>query len=750
MLGSPLTAGSEYCNPATIYTLIPIKEVQGTGILQSSPPNVVLIQPSSQQSQKQQQQQQKRSKFTPIRPAPILCPVPVAPVIVTPNTKKRGKPSTVREMLRTRKMEKQQKQQRQMAAYQIIQHQVPPNTQGQHSMKKQSASSGKMKSERKKKGRPLLPENVASMDKKEIHRVNERHRHRNMNQAIGQLMSVLPKNSAPETETKQFVLQKANDYLTYLRNKIDHVCDEMTVIQDDEEEGLMRFDIPFESTTATKKVSVPASKPITHSDLKNLLGHTSGLKLTEPPKRKSPCTVPPVLLTKPKHQPWYEINIKMCVSPYKKKSPKGQAPSSTKSSKRSGSKKKTSKQKTSVRKIHTTKGGHHTITHDESSDQVSSFQSPSSVCSWASIGDIKDERRVDSSTQSSTQSSSQSYPPVKCEILSDDDVDVDLTCVDYDLNLDEKDDSLRTNSTSKEDGIKFHQLPSPEPHPISMYVSSSSYEDEVQYGHHLTGSPPPSYIHEDHLSEDCESIPWIRYGLTPLSGLGATDGQLQMDHSYSARALSPLTLQALRSSAGKELPESALPSTLHDEFTAGSACGRSTTGDPTWRRSPTCQEPPQHNVDALLQTAILMEPPEDCIPPKSPVNDGNIDVIRVFGLDFDEDSESSGGSFSQSSPEMIEVGVVPMMEQPDPVTTSFGHKQSSMRRSWINGYQLFTKINHARIKESWPGLQGREITRLLGQSWKDLPDAYKKLYSIRACEWNQWYRQKRIQTKQNY
>ncbi|XP_071785481.1 uncharacterized protein [Asterias amurensis] len=78
-----------------------------------------------------------------------------------------------------------------------------------------------------------------------------------------------------------------------------------------------------------------------------------------------------------------------------------------------------------------------------------------------------------------------------------------------------------------------------------------------------------------------------------------------------------------------------------------------------------------------------------------------------------------------------------------PTLTPTAASGCSLRRSWINGYQLFTKVNHPKFREKWPELQGRDITKLLGQVWKELPGDSKKHYSRRACEWNQWHRRKR-------
>ncbi|KAJ8045305.1 hypothetical protein HOLleu_08288 [Holothuria leucospilota] len=65
---------------------------------------------------------------------------------------------------------------------------------------------------------------------------------------------------------------------------------------------------------------------------------------------------------------------------------------------------------------------------------------------------------------------------------------------------------------------------------------------------------------------------------------------------------------------------------------------------------------------------------------------------------------------------------------------------SSKQRSWINGYQLFVKVNHPHFKKAWPHLQGRDISHLLAQAWNDSPEDVKKIYSEKACTWNQQHK----------
>ena len=47
------------------------------------------------------------------------------------------------------------------------------------------------------------------------------------------------------------------------------------------------------------------------------------------------------------------------------------------------------------------------------------------------------------------------------------------------------------------------------------------------------------------------------------------------------------------------------------------------------------------NIDAILKAAVLMAPPEECVPPKSLHSESSMDAIQAFGLDLEEDSESS-------------------------------------------------------------------------------------------------------------
>ncbi|XP_070579047.1 uncharacterized protein [Ptychodera flava] len=58
-------------------------------------------------------------------------------------------------------------------------------------------------------------------------------------------------------------------------------------------------------------------------------------------------------------------------------------------------------------------------------------------------------------------------------------------------------------------------------------------------------------------------------------------------------------------------------------------------------------------------------------------------------------------------------------------------------KSWINGYQLYTRLNYQQYKMKHPNLVGREVTKALGNAWRELPESDRKQYSQRACELNE-------------
>nr|XP_006816748.1 PREDICTED: uncharacterized protein LOC102804171 [Saccoglossus kowalevskii] len=64
-------------------------------------------------------------------------------------------------------------------------------------------------------------------------------------------------------------------------------------------------------------------------------------------------------------------------------------------------------------------------------------------------------------------------------------------------------------------------------------------------------------------------------------------------------------------------------------------------------------------------------------------------------------------------------------------------------KSWINGYQLYTRMHYQDYKMDHPNLIGREVTKVLGNAWRELPEEERKVYSQRACELNEKTRRER-------
>ncbi|PIK39118.1 hypothetical protein BSL78_24033 [Apostichopus japonicus] len=52
-----------------------------------------------------------------------------------------------------------------------------------------------------------------------------------------------------------------------------------------------------------------------------------------------------------------------------------------------------------------------------------------------------------------------------------------------------------------------------------------------------------------------------------------------------------------------------------------------------------------------------------------------------------------------------------------------------------DGYNLFSKINSPHFHQAWPHLDGSDVTNLVSQAWKDLPEEIRNVYSEKASDW---------------
>lgn len=59
-------------------------------------------------------------------------------------------------------------------------------------------------------------------------------------------------------------------------------------------------------------------------------------------------------------------------------------------------------------------------------------------------------------------------------------------------------------------------------------------------------------------------------------------------------------------------------------------------------------------------------------------------------------------------------------------------KESSGTKRGITGYILFANENRSLVKDANPGVKFGDISRLVGQQWRELSDAKKQDYVKRA------------------
>ncbi|XP_072166885.1 uncharacterized protein [Diadema setosum] len=74
---------------------------------------------------------------------------------------------------------------------------------------------------------------------------------------------------------------------------------------------------------------------------------------------------------------------------------------------------------------------------------------------------------------------------------------------------------------------------------------------------------------------------------------------------------------------------------------------------------------------------------------------------------------------------------IPLDVGPDPqLLSSIYGLQFPNKRTWLNGYQLFTKVNQKRFRDGWPHLKDKEVAKVISQAWQQLSEPYRKLYRV--------------------
>ncbi|XP_033104962.1 uncharacterized protein LOC117107399 isoform X2 [Anneissia japonica] len=546
---------------------------------------------------------------------------------------------------------------------------------------------------------------IGEEDKKEQHRMNERFRHHNLNLAIQEMVKIIPypQGGPPKNETKYNILHRASAYMNFLKSKISELSNELDM-QCDFVEGYAVFDKPFHSVKGGKKYSIPAFSPLSNEDVEGLLG------------RELPPTIP---IYKPKSRTCrmapstpYVYGHKAAVA-----TPTGFTYTPVMPSNISTSLHPLDNQPIPVMVSNAM------MSNTSTPFVVSVFPNPyiASSIGGRQIAHPKAQLQT-VNKQVLSGGASNIKVLAQCDATQNDVPVSDFSSASptssvYSLTTttSSPSDILCGNTQTSEDSLVT----------ISQEDRLSLMSDDILMpGYNL---PENRILSEDSSTFDSSDILTKADILTAVAAMETTTNELKEtsfspyddvedfspisdvqritneDDSKSLEAVSPDDIIGMSINPSNTFDQSA---ESDEEFFPFMEDINETEPD-LWslQFQDTAQSTPPYGVNVMIPTNIqqvlnIINGPQDV-------------TFSSARLDHDRAGKSSFTSSPYKSP---------------------------MKRSWINGYQLFTKINHHKFRSSWPKIQGREITRLLGQAWKDFPKEYKTLYSQHACELNEYNR----------
>ncbi|XP_022096644.1 uncharacterized protein LOC110982511 [Acanthaster planci] len=579
-------------------------------------------------------------------------------------------------------------------------------------------------------------------EKRAVHRVHERQRHQSLNEAIKELVKILPPGDSHKSVTKYNVLKKADDYIDFLQYKIAHLCLELSIEQEFHD-GLVSFNAPLNIVVGGEPLEIPAVTPVSPQMLEGIQKATKDLSINMTRRRA------------------IDSDGRMSSPRAHQFRPRKKSPEMTT---------KTCKAQ------NTTSGAKDQILHMASNASPTlhaEILSGVTATACDSGGEVVDESHLPSETNLSMVAVSQpSQLPKPTH---------SVTCVSH------------------------HQPPNEDsswPRKIALSQSSAAStgreEKETLLDHyiHANSSLGGEYAVTAVTPEPVKEI--ASSSTVPTQSTPCQ--QLHSEHSYSARYVPAYTLSGLSKdirqpgipvtvSFNSHEPSQASPSETLDAKMMTNSLGRlSGCADvPCIFRSSvytqkqpvsfpikivTCESTivPSTVVHQSTSATIYSSPntvtslgcknrhPSRYIPIQPATNLASTSAASKTLLTLHRVSSENSSVQSKESTithtiaqklvvdpnhlkfEDTNSSMELMWKDQNSVMTPAAASSYSMRRSWINGFQLFTKVNHPRFRDKWPRLQGREITRLLSQTWKELPNDFKKQYSCRAREWNQWHR----------
>ncbi|XP_038079001.1 uncharacterized protein LOC119746243 [Patiria miniata] len=618
-------------------------------------------------------------------------------------------------------------------------------------------------------------------EKREVHRVHERQRHRSLNEAMKELVKILPPGNPFRSVTKYNVLRTANDYIDFLQHKITHLCLERSIEQNTQD-GRISFNIPLNTVVGGERLEIPATTPVSPKMLQTVHKAAKDLS-TDLIARRGPTEsdgrTPPRRFSR---------------SRLAKKSPQATPKTS------------------STATLSTNSGAVYKGIPQMAFDKPSRPPERLMTCTTPTDSDDSELVVDEAPSQPARLTGPTRTDPGQGDLVVDEAAplkgsDASAAVASQPKEVPEPTRAVAYGSDEHGDPKKNSR-----PRKVGSSLSSASnvrkervrlldhyiHADASPHGEYALPPATPKPLEECPPSVSASSV--IPVGTAPIQSC-SLQYQLHSEHSYSAKFLpayaasgvfndnkspnipvavafpSSLESSQILPSAASE-PEiviasesrvssstdvfpcilssslyiqhpvsfpinmvscesTIIPTTLPHRSVSKTTRPIPTTVTPSACKSTTRYVPIQpatgtSNIDAVANTLLHLYGQSSLVKNKQPpVTDLSAQKLVVDPHFLKLEDSDSPIEFACDS------------DQQHAVMTPAAVSGYSMRRSWINGYQLFTKVNHPQFRDKWPRLQGREITRLLSQTWKELPTDFRKQYSCRARQWNQWHKHKR-------
>ncbi|XP_071962213.1 uncharacterized protein [Antedon mediterranea] len=527
---------------------------------------------------------------------------------------------------------------------------------------------------------------MANEDRKEQHRMNERFRHHNLNLAIKEIVKTIPypQGEPSKNETKYNVLHRASAYMDYLKTKISLLSYELDM-QSDFVGGLAVFDKPFNNTQGEKKCSVPAYTPFSNEVMEELLGHKLPVL---PPICKSRHDIPG--------------GSRMHWSTSAKASADYTYPP--------------------IMRPNIPAGFQNPDNHGVPIPLMVSKAviAPSYVfnvlpmTSSCGVDHLKTKKRQATDVPNNIQ--------IKSNLQ-------DLTTTkQMSTNLSDENQSDVTNSQH------YKNNPNPVSDCSSSPTSSTSSFTNTNPSF-WSGSCASTQMSDEMIASQDDDL-----SLKSDEILLPAYDQLREDHRTHGILTQDDILTAVTAVGLPE--ESYNPVSVINEVILKEPFGTTEKFIPISDKKAKSMKDfsPNAVVEMSTNSSVVFDEDTDSDEDEFCINWIENDVM--FTRETIPTIPLDGSGATIQLPNSIEQ-VLRLINGPKLSHLSTSQDSSVNSRSWINGYQLFTKINHHKFRSCWPEIEGREITRLLGKTWKDFPTEYKTLYSERACELNEYNRSQR-------